>query len=82
MRKLTEQEVQKIKLLIANLLSCDETEITPKAHIMHDLGGDSLDAVEIVMMIEEEFEIQIDDEEAEKSLTFDKLIETIENKLQ
>jgi acyl carrier protein len=47
----------------------DETEITPDSHFIDDLGADSLDTVELVMALEEEFGIEIPDEDAEKIQT-------------
>jgi acyl carrier protein len=67
---------------LAQLLSCDETEITPGSTIKDDLGGDSLDCVEIVMMIEETYGVSISDEEAEKAITFDQLVALTLSKLQ
>ena len=56
----------KIKKLIAEKLSVDPSEVVPEASFMDDLGADSLDLVELVMSMEEEFDIDISDEDAEK----------------
>ena len=56
----------KVKKIIAEQLSVSEEQITPEASFVEDLGADSLDTVELVMALEEEFEIDIPDEEAEK----------------
>ena len=58
-----EERVQKI---IAEQLSVSEDQVTSEASFVDDLGADSLDTVELVMALEEEFEIDIPDEEAEK----------------
>ncbi|HET8883584.1 MAG TPA: acyl carrier protein [Solimonas sp.] len=61
---------EKVKKIIAEQLSVSEDQITPDASFVEDLGADSLDTVELVMALEEEFEIDIPDEEAEKIVTF------------
>ena len=55
--------------IIANQLGVDEGNVTPDASFMEDLGADSLDTVELVMALEEEFEIEIPDSDAEKIQT-------------
>ena len=60
-------EVQdKIKQIIVDELGVDEAEVTENARFIDDLGADSLDLVELVMRFEEEFDIEIPDEDAEK----------------
>ncbi len=59
----------KIKKIIAEKLGVDLDEIIPKASFVDDLGADSLDLVELIMSMEEEFDIEISDEDAEKLLT-------------
>ena len=54
---------EKVKKIIAEQLSVSEDQITPEASFVEDLGADSLDTVELVMALEEEFEIDIPDEE-------------------
>ena len=61
---------EKVKKIIAEQLSVSEEQITPDASFVEDLGADSLDTVELVMALEEEFEIDIPDEEAEKIVTY------------
>ena len=56
----------KVKSIIVEQLGVDEEEVTPDASFVEDLGADSLDTVELVMAFEEEFGIEIPDEEAEK----------------
>ena len=55
----------KVKEVVIDKLGVDEAAITEEAHFVNDLGADSLDTVELVMAFEEEFEIEIPDEEAE-----------------
>jgi acyl carrier protein len=61
-----EEKVQKI---VAEKLSVEPEEVIPKASFVDDLGADSLDLVELIMAMEEEFDIEIPDEEAEKIQT-------------
>ena len=60
---------EKVKKIIVDQLGVDEAEVTPEAKFIDDLGADSLDTVELVMALEEEFGIEIPDEEAEKIAT-------------
>ena len=57
---------QRVKEIIVNQLNVNEEQITPQASFLDDLGADSLDTVELVMAFEEEFDIEVPDEEAEK----------------
>jgi acyl carrier protein len=57
---------EKVKQIIAEQLGVDEEQVTGDASFMDDLGADSLDTVELVMALEEEFDIEISDEDAEK----------------
>ena len=59
----------KIKDIIVDQLGVDPNEVTPEAHFIEDLGADSLDTVELVMAFEDEFKIEIPDEDAEKITT-------------
>ena len=61
--------MDKVKKIIAEQLGVDEGEITPESHFIDDLGADSLDTVELVMALEEEYGIEIPDEDAEKIQT-------------
>lgn len=57
---------ERVKKIIVEQLGVDEDEVTPEAHFVDDLGADSLDTVELVMAFEEEFNLEIPDEDAEK----------------
>jgi len=69
-----------VKKLIIEKLGVDEKEVTDTAHFIDDLGADSLDTVELVMALEEKFNIEIPDEDAEKLTTVEKAVEYIEKK--
>ena len=70
--------ITKIKQIIAEQLGVDEPDIKTESHFIDDLGADSLDTVELVMALEEEFGIEIPDEEAEKILTVQDAINYVE----
>lgn len=61
--------VERVTKLVCEQLGVKEEEVTPEASFVEDLGADSLDTVELVMALEEEFETEIPDEEAEKITT-------------
>lgn len=63
---------ERVKQIVAEQLGVDEEQVTAEASFMDDLGADSLDTVELVMALEEEFDIEISDEDAEK-------IQTVQN---
>ena len=63
--------------VVADQLGCDEKTVTPEKQIVADLGADSLDQVELVMALEEEFDIKIVDEDADKIKTVKDAIEFI-----
>ena len=67
----------KVKSIIVEQLGVDEEEVTPDASFVDDLGADSLDTVELVMALEEEFETEIPDEEAEKITTVQQAVDYI-----
>ncbi|MCI8448808.1 MAG: acyl carrier protein [Eubacterium sp.] len=74
-------EFEKIKKIIAEVLNVDEEEITMDTTFVDDLGADSLDVFQIIMGIEEEFDIEIANEEAEKIATVGDAVEQIKNAL-
>lgn len=71
----------KVKEIIVEQLGVDPTQVTPEAHFIDDLGADSLDTVELVMAFEEEFGVEIPDEDAEKIATVQNAIDYLETKL-
>jgi len=71
----------KVKKIIAEKLSVDLDEVIPKASFVDDLGADSLDLVELIMSMEEEFDIDISDEDAELLVTFQDAINYIKKHL-
>ncbi|HDZ49945.1 MAG TPA: acyl carrier protein [Candidatus Aerophobetes bacterium] len=71
--------VSKVKEITSEQLGVDESQITPEAKFVDDLGADSLDTVELVMALEEEFDLEISDEEAEKLTTVNRVISYIED---
>jgi acyl carrier protein len=68
---------KRVKEIVAEQLGVDETQVTNEASFMDDLGADSLDTVELVMALEEEFDIEISDENAEKIQTVQDAVEYI-----
>ncbi len=70
-------EFEKIQAIIADVLSVDKSEITPETTFVDDLGADSLDVFQIIMGIEEEFDISIDTEDAEKIVTVQDAVNAI-----
>ena len=68
----------KVKQIIVEQLGVEESEVTPTASFVDDLGADSLDTVELVMALEEEFECEIPDDEAEKITTVQQAIDYVE----
>lgn len=71
--------INKVKEITSEQLGVDESQITAQANFVDDLGADSLDTVELVMALEEEFDLEISDEEAEKLTTVEKVISYVEN---
>lgn len=76
---MTNDEIfSKVKDLVSKHLNIDEKEVTKEASFIEDLGADSLDTVELIMSFEEEFNIEIPDEDAESIKTVDNVVEYIQ----
>ena len=71
----------RVKAIVVDKLGVDESEVTAEASFTNDLGADSLDTVELIMQFEEEFSIEIPDEEAEGLLSVGQAVDYITNKL-
>ena len=69
---------EKVKEIIVDQLGVDENQVKPEASFIDDLGADSLDTVELVMALEEEFDAEIPDDEAEKITTVKQAVEFIQ----
>lgn len=74
--------LKKIKAIVADKLSIGEDQVTEEASFIDDLGADSLDTVELVMALEDEFDLDIPDEDAEKMTTVGKAIDYVLDVLQ
>ena len=74
-------EFEKLQQIIAEVLNIDPEEITMNTTFVDDLGADSLDVFQIIMGLEEEFDIEIPNEEAEKIVTVGDAVEQIKNAL-
>ena len=72
-------EFEKIKKIIVEVLNVEESDVTMEATFVDDLGADSLDVFQIIMGLEEEFDIEIPNEEAEKIVTVGDAVEQIKN---
>lgn len=70
-----------VKSIIVDQLEVDADQVTPEANFQDDLGADSLDTVELVMALEEKFDIEIPDEEAENILTVQAAVDYIESQI-
>ena len=73
----SEEVFEKVKGIIVNQLGVSDTAVTLEASFIDDLGADSLDIVELVMALEEEFDMEIPDEDAEKVVTVGDVVEYI-----
>lgn len=75
----SEEIMEKVKKIIVEQLGVSETSVTAEASFIDDLGADSLDIVELIMALEEEFDIEIPDSEAEKVATVGDVVDYIKN---
>ena len=73
--------LEKVKKVVVDQLSCDEALVTPEASFTADLGADSLDLVEISMALEEEFSIEVPDDQVESIHTVEDVVKFIHNNL-
>ena len=73
-------EFEKVKKIIVEVLNVDENDITADTTFIDDLGADSLDVFQIIMGLEEEFDIEIPNEDAEKIVTVGDVVEQIKNR--
>ncbi len=73
---------RRVKEIIAEQLGVDDDEVTLMASFVDDLGADSLDIVELVMALEEEFDVEVDDDDAEKLLRVKDVIEYLKKHIQ
>ncbi len=71
----------RVRKVVAELLKVPEEKVTPSAHFVRDLGMESVQSIEIVAAIEEEFDIEIDEDEVANVLTFEKSLTYVEGKL-
>lgn len=78
----SEEVFEKVKNIIVDLLQVSEDSVTLDSHFIDDLGADSLDLVELIMGIEEEFNIEIPDGEAEKVVTVGDVVEYIKDNVE
>ena len=76
---MSEEISSKVKKIVADHLGIEESKVTEESSFIDDLGADSLDTVELVMAFEEEFEIEIPDEEAEVIATVKNAVDYINN---
>lgn len=76
----SEEIAERIKSIIVEQLGVSMEEVTPEASFIEDLGADSLDIVELIMALEEEYDMEIPDEDAEKIQTVNDVIEYVQGK--
>lgn len=74
-----EEIFEKVKIIIVEQLGVAETSVTMEASFIDDLGADSLDIVELIMALEEEFDMEIPDEDAEKIVTVSDVVDYIKD---
>ena len=79
MREVSDDIAERVATIVTNQLDVDREKVKPEASFINDLGADSLDIVELVMELEEEFDMSIPDEDAEKIRTVGEAIEYIQS---
>lgn len=79
---MSEDIFERVKKIVAEQLEVEPSKVIPQANFANDLGADSLDTVELVMALEEEFDIEIPDEEAEKITTVQAVVDYISNQVK
>ncbi|MCA1995318.1 MAG: acyl carrier protein [Coleofasciculus sp. S288] len=79
---MNEEIFDRVKKIVAEQLEVDPDNVTPEANFANDLNADSLDTVELVMALEEEFDIEIPDEAAEQIATVKAAVDYISNKVE
>ncbi|GAB4132861.1 MAG: acyl carrier protein [Cyanobacteria bacterium J069] len=78
---MSDEILTKVKKIVSEQLSVEESEVSPESNFANDLGADSLDTVELVMALEEEFDIEIPDEAAEGISTVQAAVDYIKQKV-
>ncbi|WP_448598640.1 acyl carrier protein [Thermoleptolyngbya sp.] len=78
---MSDEILTKVKKIVSEQLSVEESEVSPESNFANDLGADSLDTVELVMALEEEFDIEIPDEAAESIATVQAAVDYIKQKV-
>jgi acyl carrier protein len=73
---------KRIVQIIARQLGIEETDVTAQSSVVEDLGADSLDVVELIMALEEEFDLEIPDTEAEKIVNVQNILDYMQNAMQ
>jgi acyl carrier protein len=73
---------ERVKKIIVNQLDVDESQVTLDSSFVDDLGADSLDIVELIMALEQEFDIEIPDEDAEKIATVNDAVQYVTNNIK
>ena len=75
-------DFEKVKEIIVDSLSCDESQVTMEANLKDDLEADSLDAVELIMALEDELDMEIPDEDAESFVTVGDVVKYVKEHVE